>query len=106
MVAGVIVCVAAQNVENYPAKQFQQGARCLVKIATDDLGQVVVARIASHHFIHAKEGEGGHQRSSLPAIAGGNAIKALYQEYIFVGCARQFDRCSIEAASAQLRAES
>lgn len=51
MVAGMVVGVAAQNIEHQPGKQLFQCNFRISETVANNLGQCFVAGIARHHFI-------------------------------------------------------
>ncbi len=77
MVARMIVGVADQNVKNHSRKQLVQGLCYLGELLANDLGKVLIAGVARHHFIEAEEGQGGDHALAAPAFRRWGAIKTL-----------------------------
>jgi hypothetical protein len=57
VIAGVVVCVAAEDVRYKSAEESTQGSAGLSKSVADDFRQIFVTGISGHHVIQAKYGE-------------------------------------------------
>ena len=97
MVAGVIVRIAGQNVEDQAGEQISKRRGCIRKFMTDNFGQVFIAGVASHHFIQPQKGKRGYHTFSLPTLPCIVAVKTLDEQYVLFGRFGQRNRGGVES---------
>ncbi len=84
MVSGMIIGVAAQNIEDQPRIEFPQSGGGIGKAVADDFRELRVARIAGHHFIQPENGERGDHGLAPPAGGCWYPVESLDQQHILV----------------------
>ena len=85
MIAGVVVGIADQDVENNAGKKLPKCPWGFFEFGSDKLGQDLVTGIAGHHFIQLQKGQGRHHALALPPLGRGDSVKPLHYKHILGG---------------------
>src|SRR3989338_10812122 len=80
MISGVIVGIAAQDVEDDSAEQLTQCLPGFHKTMADNFSQLLVAGICGHHLIELQHRQRGNHRAPPPVSAMPDTVKALDQD--------------------------
>jgi hypothetical protein len=69
MVSGMIVRIADEDVERDSGEQFVQRCRWVGEAVTNDLGQILVARISGHHLVEPEAQASETRATARSAVA-------------------------------------
>jgi hypothetical protein len=97
MVAGVIIGVATQDIEDQPAEQLLQGGLRILEAMADDFGQLLVTGVGGHHFVQFKQGQRRHHGTPVPIAALADPVKALDQQYVLAHGLTQLNSRHVQA---------
>ena len=75
MIAGVVVGVAAEDIEHEAGEDLPEGFFGGAKLVADDFSEIFVACVAGHHVVEAEERECRHHGFSGPTVFGVFTIK-------------------------------
>ena len=79
MVAGMVIGVAAQDVEDDSSEQLPQGGLRVDEAVANDLGQFFVTGVRCHHFIEFEHRQCRHHSTSAPMAVRPHPVKAFNQ---------------------------
>ena len=79
MVPGMVVGIAAKNVEGQPREQFLQCALRFGEAVADDFRKSFIACVARHHFIQLEQRKCRNHRFACPTSFFRQAVEALDQ---------------------------
>lgn len=82
MVAGMVVGIAAKDIEDHAPLQYREGVARVGEILPHAVPQVFVAGIARLQLAQSEQGECGEHGPALPARALAGAIEAFDQQYL------------------------
>ena len=97
MIARVIICVAAKDIEDEAREHFPQGLFRCGETAPDDFRQGFITGVPRRHVSEAQHRKRGNHEFARPAFATAFAVKAFNKQCCFVCRLNQFHGRDIES---------